>query len=169
MTVADLQRLFDYGHWADRKLFAVMARLTPEQFTRAVDGTHGSIRKTMVHTLSAEWGWLARCGGSPPRGNQLDPTDFPTVPALVEAWDRVEGYGRAFLASLRDEDLTRNVEFTLGDWGRFTMPVGEMLHHAANHGVHHRGQVSLLLRLLGYDLEDFDILLYFAEKGRPAA
>jgi uncharacterized damage-inducible protein DinB len=49
------------------------------------------------------------------------------------------------------------------------MPVGELLRHAANHGVHHRGQVSLLLRLLGYSPDNFDVLLYCAEKHRPRA
>ena len=49
------------------------------------------------------------------------------------------------------------------------MPVGELLQHAANHGVHHRGEVSLLLRLLGYAPENFDLLLYYAEKRRVQA
>jgi uncharacterized damage-inducible protein DinB len=42
--------------------------------------------------------------------------------------------------------------------------LGELLQHAANHGVHHRGQVSLLLRLRGYSPDNFDILFYFTEK-----
>ncbi len=43
------------------------------------------------------------------------------------------------------------------------------MQHAANHGVHHRGQVALLLRLLGYAPGNLDILVYYAEKlGVPA-
>lgn len=67
MTVKDLEVLFDYGYWANKKLFEVMSTLTPEQFAQPVSGSHGSIRNTMVHVLSAEWGWLGRCGG-PERG-----------------------------------------------------------------------------------------------------
>jgi uncharacterized damage-inducible protein DinB len=165
MTVTDLQTLFDYGYWANRKLFAVITQLTPEQFAQALSGNHGSIRNTMVHVLSAEWGWLDRCGGNK-RGAPLDPNDFPTPASLVAAWDRVEEYVREFLATLRDDDLSRIVEFTIGGGEKRAMPVGEMLHHAANHGVHHRGQVSLLLRLLGYDPDNFDIVLYYGEKHR---
>jgi len=51
----------------------------------------------------------------------------------------------------------------IGETEERSMPVGELLLHAANHGVHHRGQVSLLLRLLGYSPDNFDLLLYFAE------
>jgi uncharacterized damage-inducible protein DinB len=38
------------------------------------------------------------------------------------------------------------------------------MHHAAVHAVHHRGQVALLLRTLGYEPGNFDLLLYVGEK-----
>jgi uncharacterized damage-inducible protein DinB len=165
MTVKDLENLFDYGYWANRKLLEVMLQLTPEQFARPVSGNHGSIRNTMVHVLSAEWGWLDRCGGRK-RGAPLDPVNFPTVASLVDTWKQVAGWVREFLSTLRDEDLARNVEFTIGGTEKRSMPVGELLQHAANHGVHHRGQVSLLMRLHGYNPDNFDILLYYTEKHR---
>ncbi|MDQ1473743.1 MAG: toxin ParE1/3/4, partial [Bryobacterales bacterium] len=55
MTVNDLETLFDYGYWANRKLFVVLSQLTAEQFTQPVAGSYGSVRNTMVHVLSAEW------------------------------------------------------------------------------------------------------------------
>ena len=168
MTVADLEVLFEYGYWANRKLFDVVLRLTPEQFARTLDGSHGCIRKTLVHALSAEWGWLARCGG-PERGPALDPADYPTAEPLVTAWDKVEGHVRAFLSELRDEDLAREIEFAIGGAEKHSLPLGELLQHAALHGAHHRGQVSLLLRLLGHDPDNFDILIYQMEKRRLRA
>jgi uncharacterized damage-inducible protein DinB len=163
VTVNDLETLFDYGYWANRKLFQTMSELTPERFTQPVADNHGSIRNTMVHMLSAEWGWLDRCGG-PERGAPLDPADFPTAATVVDTWKKVEASMREFLSSLRDDDLARNVEFAIGGTEKRIMPVGELLQHAANHGVHHRGQVSLRLRMLGYNPDNFDLLLYCAEK-----
>jgi uncharacterized damage-inducible protein DinB len=113
MNVKDLETLFDYNYWANRKLFEVMLQLTPEQFSQHLSGGHGSIRNTMVHVLSAEWGWLDRCGGRE-RGAPLTPGEFPTAASLVEAWNRVEGYVREFLSTLSDLDLTRNVGFAIG-------------------------------------------------------
>src|SRR4051812_26987994 len=137
MTVKDLQRRFDYGDWANRKLFEVLAKLTPEDFTRDVAGSYGSVRNTLVHMMSAGWGWLDRCGGAP-RGSALKADDYATLESVVETWTRVEVNLRSFLARLSDEDCERFVEFTLGTirGGR----VGALLQHAANHGVHHRGQ-----------------------------
>jgi uncharacterized damage-inducible protein DinB len=156
MTVNDLETLFDYGYWANKKLFQAMSELTPEQFIQPLADNHGSIRNTMVHMLSAEWGWLDRCGGSA-RGAPLNPADFPTAATIIDTWKTVEASMREFLSTLRDDDLARNVEFAIGGTDKRTMPVGELLQHAATHGVHHRGQVSLLLRLLGYDPEIFDL------------
>ena len=163
MTVKDLEVLYDYSYWANGKLFGAIAQLTPEQFTRPVAGSYGSIRNTMVHVLSAEAGWLDRCGG-PKRGPRLNPADFPTVESVIQAWNRVEAHAREFLARLKDEDLARMAEYATDQSAKISMPVGELMQHAANHAVHHRGQVALLLRLLGHAPGNFDILFYFAEK-----
>jgi uncharacterized damage-inducible protein DinB len=49
------------------------------------------------------------------------------------------------------------------------MPLVELMQHAAIHGVHHRGQVAMLLRLLGRAPGNFDILVYYAVKGAASA
>jgi len=56
MTVKDLEVLFDYGYWTNKQLFGVLSQLSAEQFTQPVAGSYGSVRNTMVHILSAEWG-----------------------------------------------------------------------------------------------------------------
>ena len=168
MTVSDLERLYDYGYWANSKLFDVIAQLTPEQFTQPVAGSYGSVRNTMVHIVSAEWGWLDRCGG-PARGARLNAVNYPTLESLVNTWSEVEVHMRAFLSKLRDEDLACSVEYVIDGSTKRSMPVGELMQHAAIHAVHHRGQVALLLRMLGYAPGNFDILFYDAEKhGVPA-
>jgi uncharacterized damage-inducible protein DinB len=161
VTVEDLRTLFDYCYWANAGLRDVLSRLTTERFTQPVAGSYGSIRNTMVHMLSAEWGWLERCGGTT-RGPALNAQDFPTVTSLFDRWQYVEARVRAFLSTLQDEDLGRIVEFAIGGGSRQSMALGRLLHHAAVHGVHHRGQVALLLRTLGHVPGNFDILLYYA-------
>lgn len=168
MTVADLNNLYDYGYWANQKLFDAISRLTPEQFTEPIAGGHESIRNTLVHVLSAEWGWLNRCGG-PERGPRLNPSDYPNAETLKGTWSKVEAYVREFLSVLNDEDLARDVEFMNDRGEKRSMPLGNLLQHAASHGVHHRGQVALMLRSLGYAPGDIDLLIYYAAKrGVPA-
>ena len=134
MTAKDLESLFDYGYWANSKLFAVIERLTPDEFTQNVAGSYGSVRNTLVHTMSAEWGWIARCGG-PARGPMLKADDYPTFASIAEQWAIVEGYAREFLGTLKDEDLDRIVEFDLGPLGAGAVPVGRLLDKTENLGV----------------------------------
>lgn len=168
MRIHDLRRLFDFHYWATRRLLGVAMQLTPGHFTDPVAGSYGSVRNTLVHILSAEWGWLERCGG-PRRGERLKPQDFPEVDALARAWARVEEYVRSFLSVLGNADLGRQVEFAVGGGPRHSMPLGDLMQHAALHAMHHRGQAALLLRMLGYEPGGFDFLLYLVERQSPPA
>jgi uncharacterized damage-inducible protein DinB len=159
--VKDLQALYDYGYWANQKIFDVLAQLTREEFTQQVAGSFGAVRNTMVHMMSAEWGWLDRSGGAK-RGPALVATNYPTVASLVDQWRQVEADMRQFLAALTDSDLHQLREFSFGG-PAFSLRRGDLLQHAAIHCVHHRGQVALLLRSLGHAPGNFDVLFYYGQ------
>ena len=168
MTVDDLKLLFDYSYWANEKHFKVVSSLSPEEFTRPIAGSYGSVRNTLVHALSTEWGWLDRCGGHR-RGKKLEPDDYPTPGSLIDTWRKVESYMRSFLTGLNDEDVTRLVEYEGSGGSKLSMPLGELMQHVTFHSAHYRGQTSLLLRELGYAPGNIDLLFYYSEKrGVPA-
>jgi uncharacterized damage-inducible protein DinB len=161
VTTKDVLELYEYGRFANRKLLDAASTMSPEEFTRSVGGSYGSVRTTFVHLLGAEWGWIARCGG-PARGDRLKPEDYPTFASMVALADQVEGFERAFLPTLSDLDLMRIVEFSFVPGTTYRMTVGQMLQHAAIHSIHHRGQAALLTRMLGHTPGNFDALFYYA-------
>jgi uncharacterized damage-inducible protein DinB len=135
LTANDLVSLFDYSYWANAKLFQVVSDLASDEFTRNITGSYGSIRNTLVHMMSAEAGWLDRCGG-PPRGPKLNADDFPTFESVTTRWTTVEAQMREFLAALTDTDARRRLEFTIvPGTPPHVMQIGEMLHHAAIHNI----------------------------------
>ena len=165
MRIIDLQTLYDYSYWANAKLVTPLSRLTPEEFTQRVAGSYGSIRNTLVHMMSAEGGCLER-GGGPKRGEPLKPEEFPTLESMTIYWAAQERKVRAFLAGVSDEDLLQRRDFTVPLFSfSKVMAVGEILHHAVIHNVHHRGQVALLLRALGHEPGNVDMLFYYAERS----
>ncbi len=168
MRVEELKLLYDYSDWANKRLFPVVSQLTPEQFTQPVGGQHPSIRDVLVHMVSAQWGWLSRCGGAQ-RGPALQPADYPNVASVRDVYSRVEAYVREFLSQLEDDDMGRIIEFANPSGEKRSMPLGELMQHAAIHGVHHRGQIALMLQLLGCDPDNVDILLYHAERRGVSA
>ena len=163
MRVADLITLYDFSYWANARLMKVLEKLTDDELTRVVSGGHGSIQSTLVHIMSAEWGWLERSGG-PKRGPRLNPADFPTLASIRQTWAGLEENVRGFLGGLSDSDLERQVRYPNEKGDVRQMPLGEMMQHAANHGVHHKGQICLMLRMIGHEPEDIDLLIYFGEK-----
>jgi len=167
MTRDDLQTLYDYNYWANARLLASAARLTRDDFVRPVAGTYGSVRTTLVHIMSAEGGIIERSGG-PQRGAPLQAEAFPEVQDVVTYWRGQERTVRGYLASLTDADLTRRVAFRSPLFAdAVDLSLGEILQHAATHAIHHRGQVSLLLRALGQPPGDVDLLLYYAALSQP--
>jgi len=168
MKVDDLRSRYDYGSWATERLMTSIEKLTPEEFKRDIGGGKGSIRNTLVHVMSAEAGWLARCGG-PARKARLNPLDFPTLSSVQDAWKQLNQQLSEFFASLADEDLQRTIIYSLDGKDNLQGLIGEMMEHAANHGVHHRGQVSFMLRLLGQSPKDIDLLIYYADKRGTVA
>jgi uncharacterized damage-inducible protein DinB len=165
MRVTDIRYLYDYSSWANAQLLAVVSRLSPAEFTRHIAGSYGSIRNTLVHVLSAEWGWVDRCGGRR-RGDRLKAEDYPTAAVFVETWQRVDGWMHELLAGLTDEDLEEDVGFSFAPGMAGSLPRGQLLQHAVFHAVHHRGQVALLLRAIGHAPGNFDLLIYANERSR---
>jgi hypothetical protein len=47
-----------YDRWANGRVFQTASALSAEQFTRNLRGSFPSVRDTLVHILSGEWGWL---------------------------------------------------------------------------------------------------------------
>lgn len=163
MTIQDLKTFYNYNYWATKKVLAVVSELSQEEFTKEVAGGYGSIRNTLVHIMSTEWGWLSRCGGHQ-RESSLKAEDFPTLESITEVWAEVETYIHDFLGTLTDEKLTQMVYYPGKNNITRSMPMGELLHHSIIHGAHHRGQIAVLLRELGYSPGSIDILFYYAEQ-----
>lgn len=68
-----------------------------------------------------------------------------TVEALASGYDRVHREAVARIRTLTPEDLDRTIPFFVG-----SMTIREMLWSAIMaHGIHHRGQLTLMCRLAG--------------------
>ncbi len=55
MDIRPFQESFAYNRWANRRTREAIAGVTPEQFTREIGGSYGSLRNTVAHLISAEW------------------------------------------------------------------------------------------------------------------
>jgi len=85
MTVEDLRMLVDYHYWARDRMFEALAPLTAEQFTRHVANSFPSIRETVVHLYTADWGWHLLWQGLPlTQPPSVD--SFPDLASVQTVW-----------------------------------------------------------------------------------
>lgn len=87
------------------------------------------------------------------RQTELDLATYPgytleTTLVLLAEFDRNVREARAALAATSDADLAANWTLRNGERVFMTMPRGPVVRTHINHLVHHRGQLSVYLRLL---------------------
>ena len=66
MNKQDIQLLYKYNSWANKRILDAAAKLTNEQFLAPASYPHGGLRSTLTHTLFAEWIWRTRWLGESP-------------------------------------------------------------------------------------------------------
>ena len=74
-----------------------------------------------------------------------DAAAFTTKASILAVLQEAHAHTTAYLASLSDADLEAEAELP---WGQMTRRI-DMLMHALEHEIHHRGELSLMLGLLG--------------------
>jgi uncharacterized damage-inducible protein DinB len=148
MNLQDTQRLIAFHYWARNRMFEALDALTPEQFTREVGGSFGSVRNTVVHTMSAEIVWLARWKGESPAG-MVSPDGYPDAGSVRGAWTNQEANLRAYFETLGEQDIQRVIAYKTLAGVQSESVLWQMLQHVVNHASYHRGQVTTLLRQMG--------------------
>jgi uncharacterized damage-inducible protein DinB len=162
MRVADILLLYEYNYWAHERIMRQVARLTPEQFAADAGYSWGGVRGTLAHILGTERGWRARWQGT---GDAAPPRPEPgTLEALAAAWEENRAAMRAYLATLRDDELDRVVAYTRQGRG-YAHPLWTQLVHVVNHGTQHRGEVAVMLTDHGHSPGDIDFSQFMRERG----
>ncbi len=158
---ADAFRHFYNYHFAEnRKVWEHVASLTFEQFTQAVDYSHGSVRDQIVHLIDAEEMWFSELRGVNPL-DALPSTDVDDRAAIRALWDKVEQNIRAYLSELQDDMLfSKPIKEPEDDKD---LIVWQVLLHVANHATDHRAQLLRVLHDLGVETKYQDYIFYVYE------
>ncbi len=148
-----LQRLIDYGAWADRRVGTALAGLQRPD---------AALLRLFAHIVTTERLYYERMTGKDPW-----PQDFWPELTLWECRsvadacaERYSGY----LDDATDAELERPVTYRDSS-GRHhqTAPV-RMIEHVALHSAHHRGQIALELRRGGAEPPITDYIRYVREQ-----
>lgn len=164
MELESIRKLYAYNHWANDRVLASVSGLSREEFSRGVGGSFGSMWGTLVHIFGVEWLYPQRWKGDSPSALPT-PDSFADFAALHAYWNGVRAEQQQFLAGLTEERLQRRVDYINLYGEKYGYPLSDQMRHLVNHSTYHRGQVTLLLRMLGKQPVSTDYLLYFDEQA----
>jgi len=164
MSPQEIQLLYDFNAWANRRALAAAEKLTAEQFTRQMGSSFSSVRDTLAHIYGAEWIWLERFQGRSPAALP-DVGQFQDLASLRAQWLRHEVLLLAFVQRLTPSELDREMEYKTLKFGVYHNPLWQSMQHLVNHGTYHRGQVTTLLRQLGAKPILTDLMHFYRERA----
>ena len=161
-----LLSLFEYKAWANRELFAELAKLDA--------GSHPAERHAAIRMLNhihvVDRIFAAHLAGQVHDYSGTNTADTPTLEALsadVQACDR---WYVEHVRTLAAERLGERIAFSFTDGERGSMSREEMLAHVATHGSYHRGVAGRIMVQAGVPppRDIFTVFLHHAEPERRA-
>ena len=171
MKIDEIKLLNDYNDWADGRLLAACARVSPEQYAAPASYAHRGLRATMVHILDNIWQQRITLQGyyQEPLADEAayDATElhedaFPTLAALQERWTMERREMRAYLDTLTEETLNGTIRYVIPGALRERV-VWHILVDLVLHATQHRSEAAALLTGYGQSPGDFDFTLFMTE------
>ena len=150
-----IEMLLDHNITCRQPLIDTIKNLTSEEFTKDLGVGIGSIRNILVHLVNTEDYWISLLRKVESKG--LNPTNFDDMDSIAEIWSKISTTTKEFMENQNERTLqvVRNVK-----WNDVMVyfTVAKALIHMTTHETHHRGLIIGLIRQLGYDPPDVNML-----------
>ena len=148
MTENFLEKLFEHNNWANLQIIQACSALSDEQLDAEPQSvTKGSIRRTLLHLVASQQGYLSLL--TLPVEVRLD-----IPPTFAELQASASKSGEGLLALARGEQKPLKSQLQTKD-GFYTEPWVVIL-QIINHATEHREQIKSMLSALGVTPPDID-------------
>jgi uncharacterized damage-inducible protein DinB len=164
MTTAEIRTHLRYSGWASKRLLEAAKNLKPEDLTRNVGVSHGSILGTLSHIHFADRIWYSRVVD--PNEPVIRESDLAT---LEKEWPAIQQKWEAWAEGLQDADLKRMVPAKSMDGIAYEVATEKTVLHLVNHDSLHRGQVMGMIRQLGIAPPPTDLMMFYRLSATGAA
>ena len=162
MLLDYVKSLYNYNYWANDKIVSTIEGISEAQFNVDMHNGIGTMRMTLVHILSGERTWRMRWQGERPT-SMLWQEDFPSLAVIQAHWREEEQKMQAFLATLRDDDMVRVIQYSsaMQPAKVFAWPLWQQLVHVVNHGTQHRSEIAMKLTELNQSSGELGMSVFF--------
>jgi uncharacterized damage-inducible protein DinB len=148
-----IEMLIEHNNACREPLFDSLKNLDNDDFTQVLGNS--SIRDILVHLMNSEIYWISTLSGM--ESETLSPEEFTDVRSIAKTWRKIERETREFVAEQTDVSL-QYVKTVTWDDTTVSFTIAKALVHMATHEVHHRGFIIGLLRQMGYEPPDVNMI-----------
>lgn len=173
MKIDEIKLLCDYNDWADARLLAACAGVSPEQYAAPASYGNGGLRATMVHILDNIWQQRITLQGyyqepladdAAYDATELHEDAFPTLAVLQDRWMIEQQEMWAYLHTLTEETLNSTIRYVIPGAMRERV-VWHILLDVIIHATQHRSEAAALLTGYGQSPGDFDFTIFMSERA----
>ena len=147
-----------YNRWMNERLFALLAEFDDAERKRDRGAFFGSMHGTLNHLLWGDRMWLGRFIDEPCTAPAFGADMYPEFADLARERDSTDGKILAWAGKVTPDWLAGSLVYTSRVDGRTReMPRTVAAMQLFNHGTHHRGQLTTLIRQAGRDPGETDL------------
>ncbi|MHA1942867.1 MAG: DinB family protein [Candidatus Thorarchaeota archaeon] len=150
-----IEMLINHNVASREPLLQTLEQLDSEEFLKKTGADKGSIRDILVHLMNAERFWIATLKDT--KTEKSEPEDFQDMQSIRVAWSRVASDTEEFIRNLVEERLQHVRSVRAGNQ-TISFTVAKALLHMTTHETHHRGFLIGLIRQLGLEPPDVNML-----------
>ena len=159
----DLPTAARYNAWANVRIYAACAALSPEDRILDRRGFFRSIHGTLNHILLSDLLYRERLEKKPITFTRLDEILFDDFVALRAAHAAQDAWYVGYCDALDPAELDGTLSFDTVETGEyFSLPLRRCLTNLFQHQIHHRGQTHHMLSHAGIDPPPLDFVKFAA-------
>ncbi|ALP35996.1 damage-inducible protein DinB [Paenibacillus sp. IHB B 3084] len=169
MTDFSLQ-FYDFNVWANEQIFKRLKELPKDAYRQEVQSVFSSLSNVLAHVYLSDLGWIEVFSGKSMNhaltlAEQLkEQTESKGLEEMETMFFELSERFKSFLNQKGNIDKPLVIENPSADLMKTR--VSEIVPHIVNHGTYHRGNISAMLRQMGYASVSTDYGLFLYLKTR---
>ena len=146
------QLMAQYNQWMDSKIYSACADIPDDLRKKDMGAFFKSIHSTLNHIYYGDMAWLERLRDNTFTPRQIGTDLYDNFNELREAQEKMDEEIISWADSLTPERLNQTFDYT-SNVQKFNrkLPIWVLATHMFNHQTHHRGQITTLMKQLGYE------------------
>ncbi len=152
MTPTHVRMMAAYGAWMNGRLLDLCGRLTDAERKRDLGAFFRSVHGTVDHLVYGDVAWMGRFTGSHMPAKRIGVVVHESWGALDAERRALDARMERWAAEVTEGWLADTMSYvSVNDGKTPVLPRWILVTHMFNHGTHHRGQLTTLMKQLGIE------------------